>query len=101
MKTSGWIVATMSVVVGALLLYLAATGVNQSPMMGMTSGMNFVMVLGMLMFTVFVGALVVGMIMLLVIVVKSQGQKCEHCHHRIHSTWHICPYCGSPIRKSP
>lgn len=101
MKIPGWIVATVSVVVGALLLYLAATGMNQGPMMGMATGMNFAMVLGMLTFTVFIGALVVGIIVIFVAVVKSQGKKCEHCHHRIHSTWHTCPYCGSSISKRP
>ena len=101
MKIPGWIVATVSVVVGALLLYLAATGMNQGPMMGMATGMNFAMVLGMLTFTLLVGALVVGIIVIFVAVLKSQGNKCERCHLRIHSAWHTCPYCGSPISKRP
>ena len=101
MKIPGWIVATVSIVVGAWFLYLAATGINQDPMMGMATGMNFAMVLGMLTFTLFVGILVACFIAIFVAVLKSERKNCEHCHHHIHSAWHMCPYCGTSISQRP
>lgn len=99
MKTSGWIIAAVCVIVGALFLYLAGTGMNQGPMMGMTAGMNITMISAMLVSTLFVGALVIGLIASIVALVNSRAHQCKYCNHRVRSEWHTCPYCGTPIPK--
>lgn len=104
MKIPGRIVATMSVILGVSLLYLAATGMNQGPMMGMTSGMmtsgmNFTMVIQMIVVIVLAGAVIIGTIAVFESNRKFQGRKCKQCKQHIHSSWNTCPYCGSPISR--
>ncbi len=114
MRKGEWAIASVFIALGLLFLF-AASGIwmGRPPSEGMmndsTGGMmggvsSQTMIIFMRFFMILATVVLVLMAIALVLYIRRvmierrQAIYCQQCGHKLHASWHVCPYCRKEIQ---